>query len=233
MGVDKTPKDEMPMTKNRCLSAAAVGALTLSLLFSNCSAGAGDRPAPPVVLKGALNKTISGDMENVRAVAFSPDSKTLVSGSLGFVIKVWDAQTGAEKLTIKDASPPLAVSPDGKTLAAADSSNNAIKLIDIQTGEVRQTLTGHTGEITSLAFAGDGNSICTGSFDKSIKVWDTRTGALKNTLSGHDDTVLSVALSPDGKMAASGSRDETLKLWDVQSGAVQQTVKMDGVVDAV
>ncbi|HKF56605.1 MAG TPA: hypothetical protein VKJ45_14200, partial [Blastocatellia bacterium] len=93
------------MTKNRCLSAAAVGALALSVLFSNCSAGAGDKLAPPVVLRGALKKTISGDMENVRAVAFSPDSKTLVSGSLGFVIKVWDAQTGAEKLTIKDASP--------------------------------------------------------------------------------------------------------------------------------
>jgi WD40 repeat protein len=221
------------MIKNRRLSAASVGALTLSVLFSNCSPGAGDKTPSSAVLKGTLKQTIAGDMENVRAVAFSADSKTLVSGSLGFVVKVWDAQSGAEKLTIKDVSPPLAVSPDGKTMAAVDSTNNSVKLVDIQSGAIKQTLTGHTGEITSVAFSGDGNSICTGSFDKSIKVWDARSGALKNTLSGHTDTVLSVALSPDAKTAASGSRDETLKLWNVQSGAVEQTIKLDGVVDGV
>src|SRR5262249_18992146 len=155
------------------------------VLFSNCSAGAGDKLAPPAVLKGALKNTISGEMDNVRAVAFSPDSKTLVSGSLGFVIKVWDAQTGAEKLTIKEASPTLDFSPDSKTLAAVDSSGNAIKLLDVQTGNVIQTLTGHSGEITSVAFSGDGNTLCSASFDKSVKVWDAKSGALKNTLSGH------------------------------------------------
>src|SRR5260370_39102871 len=146
------------MIKYHRLSAAAVGALTLSVLFSNCSPGAGDKTPPSVVLKGTLKKTITGDMENVRAVAFSPDSKTLVSGSLGFVIKVWDSQSGAEKLTIKDVSPPLAVSPDGKTLAHVDSTNNALKLVDIRTGAVKQTLRRHTAEMTSGAFSAAGTS---------------------------------------------------------------------------
>jgi len=64
-------------------------------------------------------------------VAFSPDGKRIISGSGDNTIKVWDAATGAELMTLRVADDPssITISPDGKTIAAGiyDYDNN-IKL---------------------------------------------------------------------------------------------------------
>ena len=52
---------------------------------------------------------------SVTAVAFSPDGKTLASGSERFVIKLWDVVTGAELQSFHSTMvSSLAFSPDGK-----------------------------------------------------------------------------------------------------------------------
>src|SRR5437588_12946971 len=105
-------------------------------------------------------------------------------------------------------------------MATVDPIKNTIRLWDVQTGAERQTLTGHSGEITSVAFYADGQTVVSGSFDKSVKLWEAKTGTAKQTLAGHSDTVTSVAISPDGRTIASGSRDETIRLWDAQVGKI-------------
>jgi WD40 repeat protein len=52
------------------------------------------------------------------SVAFSPDGKRLVSTG-GGTVKVWDAQTGQELLTMKGATAPVALSPDGHWLISS------------------------------------------------------------------------------------------------------------------
>jgi len=55
----------------------------------------------------------------VEAVAVSPDGKRIVSGSF-ITAKVWDAETGAELMTLPSNEPlAVAFSPDGKTIAGA------------------------------------------------------------------------------------------------------------------
>jgi WD40 repeat protein len=71
-------------------------------------------------------------------------------------------------------------SPDGRTVAS-QSDNNAIHLIDVATGKVLQTLTGHTDFVTSIAFSRDGHTLVSGSNDNTIKLWDVTTGKLLNT----------------------------------------------------
>lgn len=78
--------------------------------------------------------------------------------------------------------------------------------------------TGHSSEVTSVAFSPDGKVIASGSDDNSIKLWNVATGRLLRTLSAHSNSVYSVAFSPDGKTLATGSTDKTIKLWDVASG---------------
>jgi WD40 repeat protein len=98
------------MTMSRAIVAATVTAIAVCT-FSSCSQKPDQKQPAPTVLKGTLKTTLAGgDMESLRAVAFSPDSKLLLSGSLGFVVKLWDAQTGAEKNKFKDVSPPIAFS---------------------------------------------------------------------------------------------------------------------------
>ena len=47
-----------------------------------------------------------------------------------------------------------------------------VKLWDSHTGELRRSLRGHTGLVSSLAFAPDGTWLVSGSRDHTAKVWD-------------------------------------------------------------
>jgi WD40 repeat protein len=61
-------------------------------------------------------------------VAFSPDGKQIVTGSADKSEKVWDAQTGAELLTLRGHQNTVmcvALSPDGARLIACDLAGTA------------------------------------------------------------------------------------------------------------
>jgi WD40 repeat protein len=90
---------------------------------------------------------------------------------------------------------------------------------------VLQTLEGHTGWVTSVAFSRDSKQVVSGSRDKTVQLWDAATGALLQTLEGHTGWVRSVAFSCDSKQVVSGSHDKTVRLWDVATGAPLQTLE--------
>ncbi|BCM88445.1 hypothetical protein IAD21_00276 [Abditibacteriota bacterium] len=117
----------------------------------------------------------------------------------------------------------VAYSPDGRELASG-SSDNTIKLWDVQTGLLLRTLTGHTGIINSVAFSSDGRKLASGSMDNTIKLWNVQTGILLRTLTGHISSVDSVAFSRDARTIASGSWDKSIKLWDVETGRLKRTL---------
>lgn len=177
----------------------------------------------------SLIKTLGGfpDIEQILAVAVSPDSHTVASRNYSGRVTIWDIESGAITRQIDGGTPTfgpsVAFSPDGQTLAAPGDLNGVIQT-NVATGEVVHTFLGHTEPITSVAFSPDGKILASGSMDHTCKFWNIQTGAFIRTLSAHADDITAIAFSPDAKIFATGSKDGRIKFWDVATGRQFRTI---------
>ena len=171
-----------------------------------------------------LLRTLEGHRWEVTSVAFSPDGKTLASGSTDETTRLWNVNTGELLKTLRAETEEVlsvAFSPDGKTLASGRSGNQGktINLWDANTGVLLRTL--ERWSIKSVAFSPDGQILASGS-RSGIDLWDVNTGTHQKKLE-HESTVTSVVFSPDGQILASGSSDETIRLWELPATHIRIT----------
>ena len=166
-----------------------------------------------------LEQFLSGNTGPVVSAIFSPDGKTLASGTYDEDILLWDVNTRQPMGTLRghsDIIRSIAFNQDGSMMASG-SEDKTIILWDMKTHEPFHTLSGHSDVLTRVAFSPDGKTLASGSEDATIILWDVETGQPIHTLSGHSRIVRSVAFSPDGNTLASGSDDGTILLWDLKA----------------
>lgn len=159
------------------------------------------------------------------SMIFSPDGTQLAAVSLstasGNAIKLWDATSGRELLTLAGHIGwimGIAISPDGQRLAST-SLDGTVKIWSLMPGrETIAVVGGVTGYGTRVAYNPNGQEFATNGGDGTATFWNAKTGESRLVLTGHDIEVLSVAFSADGKRFATGSLDATAVIWDTASG---------------
>jgi WD40 repeat protein len=205
---------------------------------------------------GTEFRSLKGHTAPVYGVCFSPDSKRIASASSYWEggiekgeVKVWDAESGHEVLSLKKGHltwvNSVAFSPDGKRLASGgivlDGVNlkGGVKVWDAESGREVLTLKWHAGSVTSVAFSPDGKRIASASMAWNlqkmqdafgeVKVWDAESGRELLSLKEHAANVTSVAFSPDGKRITTGcgstGKAGDVRVWDLQTGKEVLTLK--------
>ena len=172
-------------------------------------------------LTGKALNLLTGHKYEVHSVNFSPDGKTLASGSYDATIILWDVGTGHPKKTLTGHTAgvrSVAFSPDGRRLASG-GFDETIRFWDVDTGALLRTVPGHIQSVRTVVFSPNGKMLAScGHWDHNISLWDVDTGEFLSMFTGHSDSVVDLAFSPDGSTLASGSRDGTIRLWDTNTG---------------
>lgn len=174
------------------------------------------------------------DASWVKAALFHPDGARVITGGEDGWAWVWEAKTGRKLWGVPvhpGALSAMAISPDGKLLATASSTDASARIWDLKARSQQVALRGHEAVVSdavlaAIAFAPRGDLIITGGGDGTARVWDVRSGEPRQILRGHAGGVRAVAFSPAGKLVVTGGKDGTARVWDVQSG--RQTLRLEG-----
>jgi WD40 repeat protein len=227
---------------------AATGELRLSLLHDNLVYSVAFSPDGKTLASGehgtgaihlwdvgtGNSSAVLGDGGSVWSLAYFPDGKTLASGA-GGVLGLWDLSRRTLKLAISSQPLNVAVSPDGRKVAAAGRArrdgghqiDGFVRLWDTTTGELwRDWKVVGDGEtiVDPVAFSPDGLLVAGGGARGErakgrkageIYLWDVEANRLLWSQPCHDDDVTSLAFTPDGKSLVSGGRDKLVKVWEI------------------
>jgi WD40 repeat protein len=151
----------------------------------------------------------------ILSLAYFADGATLVLGTALAGVVLWDVASRRERAAFyQKGCRAVALSPDGRTVAAAEAS--AVNLWDVECGKRRATLKGHKGAVWSVAFAPDGKLVLSGAKDGGVRLWEAATGRPLGAFDWDVGTVHQVAFAPDGMTAAVAGHSGAVVLWDVE-----------------
>jgi WD40 repeat protein len=177
-----------------------------------------------------LNATIGA----VRASAVSPDGRTAVTGDENFGVMLWDLSSGEllRSYEIPAGVNEVTFHPDNGTVLVG-ALTGTIYALDLQTGEITGSLTGHSEAVMNLFVMPDGRYAASASVDKTARLWELERGHVIRRFAPPGALTFEVELSPDGRTALSGSNDGTVTLWGVETGEMIRQFSADQPVMAV
>jgi WD40 repeat protein len=146
-----------------------------------------------------LIKLLQGPTGGIMCIAFSPDSKTLVSGDMNHMIRLWDVRTGQQLQELAGSSEGVyyvGFSSDGKQLMSA-ATDYFISEWDLTTGQRKHVIKGQVGDNKQTSLRSDGKVLAIAGENGRISFLSTNDNRLLYyliPLRGRD----SLTVTPDG-----------------------------------
>jgi hypothetical protein len=178
-------------------------------------------------------RSFVGDIGAVEQMASAPNGRWLASCATRLTlpemrVQVWDTATGTEHGRLKGARDNyrcVAVSPDGKRVAAGSADHSTWVWSFEPDGPKPLRLGGHTAAVTGVAFSRTGDTLLTAGADGTVRQWDVATGKEKGSLNGTVGPVAGLAFL--GKRVAVAGKVLAVRLRD---GSFQRFIGHDGPV---
>jgi WD40 repeat protein len=183
------------------------------------------------------HQKFEGHTSFVEGVLHLRDGQRIMTCSPDGSLRVWDMESGKqigedwrddEGTTMNT----IALSPDGKKVLSG-GGDGTMRLWDIDAAKVIAKWTGHTADVRSLCWNGDGRRVVCGAND-GIRVWDAETG---DTILGPLEFggVHAVVYSPDKTTIAAGGNNDSegigsIKIWNANTGKLVKNHKPAGPV---
>ena len=158
----------------------------------------------------------------VTALAVSADGSRLATYGVGLRPRVWDAE--ARRLVrdyelqasfLLPTRLDCCLAPDGSMLALTEPANNAVVLLDAESGELRHQLTGHRAPVIEVKFSPDGRTLATAGLDGVVRLFGVDDGEVRASLEAPGGQALALAFSPDGGSLVVGGGDGSASVWDL------------------
>jgi WD40 repeat protein/tetratricopeptide (TPR) repeat protein len=148
-------------------------------------------------------------------VAFSPDSRRVVTAQENHVAIVWDAATGQQLAAIAHGNNVVdaSFSPDG-TRGASASHDRTVRVWDAATGALVVPILKHDELVDRVLFRPDGRYLLTITRSGTARLWDAATGEPATPALKHWGPVRAACFSPDGRRVVTACRNEA-RVWDL------------------
>ncbi len=170
-------------------------------------------------------------MSKVNSAKFDLSSRFIVTAS-GKTAKVWDVDTGDEKLTLKGhyglineaVFSPLGGKGD---IILTASSDGTARLWDTTTGKCRRILPGHFGGIRSAIFnpADGGETIATLDDDGNVRFWNTADGNLIQSFYLRQNKIVSIAFRPNSDFLFVGLKNGWVRVLKFPKGRIKKSLE--------
>jgi WD40 repeat protein/uncharacterized caspase-like protein len=185
------------------------------------------------VQTGALIKTLltGKEQRGINVVEFSPNGQKLFAGTDDNKIHIWDSASGKELKILRMLVGPvtaMAISPDGRRIAAGSYGQLLVKQWDIETGKELQrletSLGGRFTSVNDLKYSPFGDGALMATANNQIEIWDTNTGSKKLEIIYQGQEFLSVSFTQDQRRVLSLDQGGVVRHWDRSTGALLLTV---------
>ncbi len=183
-------------------------------------------------------RTLKGHLNKITSLAWSADSKSILSGAQDGKLILWETLTSNKQQVISLQNTWVmncTISPTGR-LAASGGLDNLCAVYNLKEAEAAMSraapgaktptakvLDGHVGFVSGIKFVSGDAQIITASGDHTCALWDVERGAKVTNFTGHSAEVMAIALLRDVNSGTinsfvSASGDNTARLWDIRSG---------------